>query len=227
VVLSGEGRFADPWHPFADTSARLSEIVQAAGFDVEIAGPDDRMADLDDARLVVVNIGAPSAGDPERDAAARRGLLGYLRRGAPLLVMHVSSTSLPTMPEWEDILGGLWVRGTTMHPDYGLSRICVYPQRHPIVARVGDFDLYDERYSYLRVAADLVPLATHWHDGIEHPLLWARTYAAPANGPSSDTAPARVVYNALGHDGRSYDSPVHREILARAVRWLVGDPQLS
>jgi uncharacterized protein len=104
-----------------------------------------------------------------------------------------------------------------MHPDYGLSRIHVYPGRHPIAATAGDFELYDERYSYLKVADDVVPLATHMHDGIEHPILWARAWDA------AESAGARVVYDALGHDGRSYDSPVHREILARAARWLAGD----
>jgi type 1 glutamine amidotransferase len=228
VVLSGTGRFADAWHPFAETSARLAAIVREQGFDTEIAGPDERLADLGDAQLVVVNVGAPSAPDPERDAAGRRGLLGYLGRGGPLLVMHVSSTSLPAIPEWASVVGGIWVRGMTMHPDYGLARIRVYPDRHPLVATVRDFDLYDERYSYLDVARDVVPLATHWHDGIEHPLLWAWGYRpgdpdASPSGPGPGPGRARVVYDALGHDERSYDSPGHREIIARAVRWLVAD----
>jgi uncharacterized protein len=220
VVLSGTGRFADAWHPFAGTSARLAAILRDQGFDPEIAGPDERMADLGDARLVVVNIGAPSAPDPEQDAAGRRGLLGYLERGGPLLVMHVSSTSLPAVPEWRQVLGGIWVRGTTMHPDYGLARIHLYPDRHPVVATATDFELYDERYSYLDVAPGVVPLATHRHDGIEHPLLWAWSY--PPDEPSSGARPARVIYDALGHDERSYDSPEHREIIAQAARWLVG-----
>lgn len=216
VVLSGAGRFADAWHPFPETSACLAGILSAEGFDVDIAGADERMADLGDARLVVVNVGAPSGADPDRDAAGRRGLLRYLNGGGPLLVMHVSSTSLPAVGEWESVIGGIWVRGTTMHPDYGLGRIRVYPDRHPIVAGAGDFELFDERYSYLRVADDVVPLATHMHDGIEHPILWARTWPARSAG-------ARVVYDALGHDGRSYESPEHRQILARAVRWLAGE----
>jgi type 1 glutamine amidotransferase len=219
VVLSGDGRFCDAWHPFQETSSRLGDVLRAEGFNVEIAGVDARMADLTGAQLVVVNIGAPSIPDPDRDAAIRRGLLRYLRAGGPLLVMHVSATSLPELPEWEQIIGGIWVRGTTMHPDYGLSRILVYPDRHPIVATAGNFELHDERYSYLRVAADVVPLAAHTHDGIEHPLLWARTY----QGREGHPAASRVVYDALGHDGRSYDSPEHREIVARAVRWLVGE----
>jgi type 1 glutamine amidotransferase len=29
-----------------------------------------------------------------------------------------------------------------------------------------------------------------------------------------------VVYDGLGHDGRSFDSPGHRALLRRAVDWL-------
>jgi type 1 glutamine amidotransferase len=229
VILSGSGRFADPWHPFAETSASVAQILETDGFTTEIAGVDERMSDLSGADLVVVNIGAPSTPDLEQDTAVHRGLLEYVDTGGPLLVLHVSSTSLPSVPEWESIIGGLWVRGTTMHPDYGLAHLEVYPDRHPIVATTTDFDLYDERYSYLRVASEVVPLAAHRHDGIDHPILWARTYESPAGtgGVEKPThvsrVPARVVYDALGHDARSYDSAEHREIIRRSARWLLGD----
>ncbi|MDQ1575582.1 MAG: uncharacterized protein QOH55_732 [Microbacteriaceae bacterium] len=213
LILSGAGRFADPWHPFADTSAALADILRGEGFQVEIDERiDERMPDLRGVDLLVVNLGEPDTLEPARDEPDRAGLLAYLASGSPILIMHVSSTSLPGVPEWESIIGGIWVRGTTMHPDQGLSEIRVYPERHEIVAPLGDFTVFDERYSYLRTAPELVPLATHEHDGIEHPLLWARTYGA-----------SRVVYDALGHDTRSYESAEHRAIIARAARWLVGE----
>jgi type 1 glutamine amidotransferase len=228
VILSGRGRFADAWHPFEVTSSGLAQILRAEDFEAEIAGVDERMADLDDAQLVAFNIGAPSAPDPDRDSAARQGLLRYLERGGPLLVMHVSSTSLPAVGEWESIIGGIWVRGATMHPEYGLSQIHVR-RGHPITATAGDFTLFDERYSYLRVADDVTVLASHEHDGVEHPIMWARTLRPGQAAPSSASrltaaGPAtRVVYDALGHDGASYESPEHREIIARSARWLVGE----
>lgn len=213
VILSGAGRFADPWHPFAETSERIRVILSGEGIDVEIAEDvDQRMADLTDVDLVVMNLGNPAEPEPVEATAARSGLLAHVGRGGAVLSMHVASTSLPGIPEWESIMGGLWVRGTSMHPAYGRAHVRVYPERHPIVAPVRGFELDDERYSYLRVAPDIVPLATHLHDGIEHPLLWARTHGR-----------ARVVYDALGHDGRSYDSAEHRTIVARAARWLLGE----
>lgn len=219
LILSGAGRYADPWHPFATTSARLADILRAEGFEVEISDDvDARMAALGDGAapdLLVLNIGDPALTDPEHpqpeaERLGRDGLLAHLAAGRPLLAMHVSSTSLRGVPEWESILGGVWVRGTTMHPDYSRARIHVHPERHPIVAGLSDFDVDDERYTYLRTAPDLVPLATHEHDGAEFPLLWARTYGD-----------ARVVHDALGHDAASYEPATHRAIIAAAARWLV------
>lgn len=220
LVLSGGGRYADRWHPFAETSQRIAAIVQDQGYDVEISADIDRRLSraggADMPGLMVLNIGDPSQGEAgpshdDLDGSAREGLLRYLRAGHPLLAFHSSATSLASVPEWEEILGGVWVRGTSMHPEYSRARIRVHSDRHPIVSGLHDFDVSDERYTYLRTAPDLVPLATHEHDGSEFPLIWARKYGS-----------ARVVYDALGHDTASYDSQPHRELIARAVRWLDG-----
>ncbi|WP_308465934.1 ThuA domain-containing protein [Rathayibacter soli] len=215
TILSGAGRYADPWHPFSETSECISAILRDAGFAVEISERvDERMRALATAEtrtpdLLVVNVGNPSDPDPA-DAATRAGLLAYLNAGGTVLAMHVSATSFPAIPEWESIVGGIWVRGTTMHPDAGLARIHVYPDRHAIVAPLNDFELIDERYSYLRVDPGVVPLATHEHGGLKHPLFWAWHYGS-----------ARVVYDALGHDAASFESATHRQLVRRAALWLV------
>ena len=55
--------------------------------------------------------------------------------------------------------------------------------------------MLDERYSYLDVRDDVVVLGDHEHDGLIHPMIWAREHGA-----------GRVVYDGLGHDLRSYES---------------------
>jgi uncharacterized protein len=213
VILSGAGRFADQWHDFAATSARIADILSDAGFETEIAeNVDERMADLSDAQLVVVNIGIPAVPDLSADARGHAGLLAYVSRGGPLLAMHSATTSLPSIPEWEAIIGGVWMPGTTMHPDYGPTHVLVHARSHPIVSTLRDFDLYDERYSYLRTGEGLTHLAEHEFDGIGHPVIWTHTYGT-----------ARIVYDALGHDAASFDSAEHREIITRAALWLVDD----
>ena len=81
---------------------------------------------------------------------------------------------------------------------------------HPITAGLADFSLVDERYMGLAVDPDVVGLASHRHAGGTFPLLWAREYGR-----------SRVVYDALGHDTRSYENPTHRELIRRSVSWAV------
>jgi hypothetical protein len=234
LLLSGAGRYADPWHPFAETSEALAGLLREAGFGVDIAADVDsalaRLAapggpaagtahgrtahggaagtGLPD--LLVVNVGLPRDGQPSPgtpDASA--GLRRWLADGRPLLVSHVSSTSFLDSPEWPDALGGRWVRGTSMHPEYGPAAIHVLPDSGAMVQGIPDFELLDERYSYLRTAPAITIHATHTHEGQEHPVMW-----------SLDRMPGRTFYDALGHDAASFQSPEHREILLRAIAWL-------
>jgi len=215
LIVSGGGDFTDPWHPFEATSELLRDLLADEGHEATVTTEVIRTltalgdtADADLPELVVINAGnaeRPTAGDD--DAIA--GLERYLATGRPLLVMHVATTAFPEVDAWEEIVGGRWVRGTTMHPDWDHGTVHVATDAHPIVAGIHDFAIWDERYSYLRVGAGIVPLATQEHDGIEHPILWAKHYGG-----------ARVVYDALGHEPRSYESEPHRQILRNAAAWL-------
>jgi type 1 glutamine amidotransferase len=207
LILSGGGKYSDPWHSFAATSARIAALLAAIGHEVEISDlVADSVADLRGWDLIVVNA---AAGPPGDTSAAQAGLLAALDRGVGVLAIHVGACALLRLPVWESVTGAAWISGRSMHPKAGPCRILTHPERHPICAPVADFDIVDERYCYLRVAPDIVPLAVHEHAGELHPLLWARAWNN-----------ARVVTDLLGHDERSYDSPSHRELVSQAARWL-------
>lgn len=214
LILSGDGRYADPWHDFARTSARLADLLTGCGLTVTIATDvDEAMSRLEAVDLLVVNAGDASRTDgvvPDL-TKARAGFTQALERGIAVLGTHTAAASLTDYPQWEAVLGGRWLPDQSMHPPIGAARIHVRADRHPLVSGLTDFDTFDERYSHLRVAADVVPLAVHILDGVEHPLFWARTHGT-----------SRVVYSALGHDGRAYDSPELNDLLARATGWLTG-----
>lgn len=215
LLLSGSGAYADPWHPFAETSEMIARVLTEAGHRVEVSEDiEQRLADLSGVEVLVVN-----AGDPARDGepasalvpAARSGLLAYRARGGGVVAVHAAASTLPHIDEWADMIGGRWVRGTSMHPDIGDAEIRVVDAAHPVIAQLGDFVTFDERYSYLEVRPGVTELATHRHDGINHPMLWAL-----------DEAGARSVYIGLGHDARAYDAPEPRRLLAQAVGWVAG-----
>ncbi len=215
LIISGGRDFTDPWHPYAETSKRIAGVLETVGCTTLI---EDHAADADfhDAHLLVLNAwneDRPSEGD----AALRAGIESHIGAGRPLLVVH-SSVMLFNTPQgtsWDgfhEITGALWERGVSMHPPLGAAQVRVAADRHPIVAGLHDFTVEDERYSHLRMEPGIEPFAWHEHDGAEHPLVWART-----------VRDARVVYDALGHDTRSYDSPARRELLARSAAWLLDD----
>lgn len=212
LVVSGSGPYADPWHPFAETSQRLAAILADLGHQVVVRDAvEESLAEPGEADLIVVNVGNPQAPrPPARVEAAERGLRRHLHRGGSLLGVHVSATSMTTMPGWSEILGGHWVRGRTRHPEQDEFTVRVRPGAHPIVRRLPDFPVFDERYCFLHTETDITVLAEHVTDDRTHPIVWAREFG-----------PARIVYDGLGHDPRSYDSAGHVELLRRAATWLV------
>lgn len=227
LLLTGSGRYADPWHPFAETSAAVASLLQSAGLAVEVADDvDTALAGLATSQpgpdLLVVNVGLPrDGGASPGTAAATRGLEAWSAGGRPLLAFHVSSTSFVDTPVWEEALGGSWVRGTTMHPDYGPAQVLIDPHSGPLAEGIPDFEVLDERYSWLRTLPGITVHARHRHEGTLHPLVWSYTRDVRGGGRGG-----RTFYDALGHDSASFDSPEHRDLLSRGIRWLLeGGPE--
>jgi type 1 glutamine amidotransferase len=210
LILSGGGRYSDPWHPFGATSTRLAGIGERLGLTVEIAEElEARLVDLRGVDVVVANAAAGPVTDDHE--AAVSGLRAFLARGGGILAVHVGASTLIGMPDWEDVTGMAWIAGVSMHPALGPAHVNVHPDRHAIAAGVDDFDLVDERYCHLRVAPDVVPFVSHEHEGTNQPLAWARRYGN-----------ARIVTDALGHGESSFDSPEHTQLIRRSFQWLAG-----
>ncbi|HET8949738.1 MAG TPA: ThuA domain-containing protein [Solirubrobacteraceae bacterium] len=220
VILSGSGRYADPWHHFDETSAALAGIVTGAGYRVEVS--DDLLgglARLDGVDLLVVNAGDPEvalpagAEDPGAPtgaeiAAATSGFEGALARGIGVLAVHSAAATLPEVPAFGRAVGARWIEGASWHPPIGTAHVHLVGA-HSIREGLGDFTVFDERYTGLRLLDVIEPIAEHEEEGIRHPLIWAR-----------ELGHSRLVYDALGHDARSYDSAAHRALLDRALEWL-------
>jgi type 1 glutamine amidotransferase len=98
-----------------------------------------------------------------------------------------------------------------MHPPLSETTLTIHRGAHPIVTGLTDIAVTDERYSYLETEPGNVVLATHEHDGLTHPMVWAREHGTGC-----------AVYDALGHDIRSYDSPGRVELIQREAQWLLG-----
>ena len=221
VVLSSAGpAYADPWHDLRTTSAAIAEVLTEAGLVAEVR--EDVLAALEEhagsALLVVACSGAPETPEQERAEAERVGaaLDRHVAAGAPVLAVHAGGMAFPGVPGWRTLLGAGWVHGRSGHPDLGPCTVQVADHQHPVTAGLADIEVEDERYSDLDVDPDRQPLVTHDWDGRTHPLVLVGTVGR-----------SRVVFDALGHDQRSYDSPERRELLRREARWAAGLPPTS
>lgn len=221
VIATGEGRYADPWHPYPATSERLARILTDVGFSVAVSDVDGAMTRLDDAALLVVNAGDPWR-DPEEEppgavpARSVDGLRRALERGIGVIGMHAAVASLRDYPDWAPAIGRMWVPGLSWHPPHGIARVRSAPGGGEAAATpfavdaptVDDFEVEDERYIRLQQIGDSRVIGCFSHDGADHPAVWMREYRG-----------SRVAGDVLGHDERSYDSAGHRELIGRLALW--------
>ncbi|MGC5285134.1 ThuA domain-containing protein [Micromonospora sp. DT231] len=211
VIFSGEGPHADAWHALAETSAAVANLVGDRGQVAIVTTVDQLATALDGARLLVVNASADRTTPIAEDEEFGRVLDDFLAGGGSLLALHSATIAFPQLATWRSTVGAAWDRGRTFHPPIGSTLIRRADVEHPITTGLGDFEVYDERYTDLELldGVDVDTLYVHDEGGTTHPLVWARTVGS-----------SRVVYDALGHDPRSYESPGHVELLRRIVTWL-------
>lgn len=220
LILSGAGRYADPWHPYPETSAALAEVLGGLdGVDVSVdEHVDERLTRLDDVDLLVINTGNPAengdaaggADDAQREAVAD-SVARFRALGGAVLVSHSGTSSLADYPDLVALMPARWVPEHSWHPEFGTLDLPVSPDvDHPVTAGIDRVVADDELYSDLVIDDSATVLLSHELEGRRHPLVLA---AEPGG--------TRVVVDALGHDGRSYRSPSHRALLQQAAEWLL------
>lgn len=226
LIFSGAGRYADPWHPFEETTGAIAAVVSDLGHQVVIdRSTPDAFVGLDEVDLVIVNSGG---GDPD----ARPGtsplwegvhaqLAAYLDGGGALLGTHTAAAAFPDWPDWPRRFGGAWVRGTSFHPersyalfeaapafvDHALFAGIASPSGLPALAGVPSVLCYDERYSAMIVGEGTSPTLVHETGERTQVCGWL----------TGD----RVLYDGLGHNARSYESATRRQLLANEVNYLL------
>lgn len=217
VVLVGRDRYGDPWHDHAATSDAVATLLRAEGHDVAVRSVfPDALDGVDRPDLLVVNCGQgpldPAAAEEWRGFHDRRAAL--VDGGTAVLGLHQAANTFNDDPRWAATLGGRWDDDVSWHPPLDEARFRVVDRAHPVTDGLDEVVAPDERYVDLVVSGDVrVLLVADVPDGDgatrPHPVVWV------AGGAG------RVVYDALGHDVRSYASPSRRALLRREVAWLL------
>lgn len=213
LIFSGAGHYADPWHPFPETSRAVADIVVQMGHDVLVRDSEPgALADASTFDLLVLNSGGrtgqPDPAETRRWAPDHNALSDYHLSGAPLLGLHTAVGTFPDWAEWTSIIGGRWT-ADSFHPEMGMSTFEPADQAslHPIWSGMESVSVIDERYSLLELTDRAVPLVHHMTEGASHTMGWC--------------AGDSVIYDGLGHDARSYESKDRRRLLQNEVRWLL------
>jgi len=216
IVTGGVG------HPGEDTSAILSELFAEEGIASEVTDEVDAALESlahDQWDLLAVNA-LRWRMLPDRYAAdrtewayeispgARAGIESHVAAGRGIFGAHTACICFDDWPRWGQILGGHWDWERSMHPPLDSAHIRVEGTDDPLLEGLSDFDVTDEVYGFLSLEPDVTPLLTGSHSGAVHPLFWRHR-----------CGPTRVVYDALGHDARSYEPAAHCHLVRRAVRW--------
>ncbi len=219
MILTGSGRFADPWHPFDGTSRRVADVLEQL-HEVRVTSRtdvDSALADLDGVDLLVLNTGNPTRhvgpGDripsPDEIERARESIDAFLGRGGSVLALHNSASSWSDYPRLAERVGAWWIEGTSWHPPQAMVPVDVAAEHH-VTHGMSGFRSFDERYSDLVLSDDVEVLLVS-HDGTTaHPLLLVQ-----------EDGVGRSAYLALGHDEAAYESDEVQRLLARLALWLL------
>ena len=212
-VLSGVAPYDDPWHPFAETSAAAAGVLRDAGHEVEVLDSTaEALGSLDGVDLLVVNCGrgdGTGLGEVlDEWTPAFAHATGWLQAGGVVLGLHTAANTFHDWPAWAGVLGGRWIDGHSFHPPLDEVGFSIVPgaEQHPVLAGLERVAVTDERYSNVVVDPGVTPLLQHRHDDVDHVMAWAGD---------------RAVYDGMGHDARSYESPDHQRFLVNAAGWLL------
>ena len=216
LVLAGHGRYEDPWHDGAAIAHRVAQLLADDGIDTTIRGTlPDALDDIEPDLVVVASgRGRPDAdfdGTDEDWAAVPRAARSARRLRRPRARAAPGDQHVPRLAVVGSAARRPVDRGHHLAPAARRRDVPGGRRRTTRSAPAWPRSTAeDEQYLVARgVAATCRCSSSPTTTGTAHPVVWV----APG--------PGRVVYDALGHDVRSYDSPSRVELFRREVRWLL------
>ncbi len=201
-----------PGHKWKETTPLTREILESVGkFDVKVCEEIGILESPEALRkydVLVFNFRNNDQNDISEKA--RQNLLDYVKSGKGLVPVHFNACAFRNWPEFRNLIGRIWVGGTSGHGPYGGFKAEVVNKEHPITKGVEAFEIADELYSKLIGEASinvLVQAYSDWSKKIE-PLVWTLDYGK-----------GRVFNTVLGHDVPARKNPNFGFLLNRGVEW--------
>jgi len=146
---------------------------------------------------------------PSISNKARENLLAFVKGGKGLVVYHFSVSAFEDWPEYRNLVGRIWTKGSG-HGPRGPYKVKVVEKDHPITKGTTDFEADDELYAKLVGDASikvLVEADSEWSKQTE-PLVWTLNYGK-----------GRVFSIMLGHDVKACRNPDFVRLLQHGMEW--------
>ena len=217
MLISGGG----DWHPYAQCSGAFIDAVRKKG-NISCSYSEDvrslRKNHLKQFDVLVIYNGVyyKGEGDGQKVPTPKgipESITEFVKNGGGLICVHSGMASFSDWPGYFDLIGGVWVWGTSKHDAYGTLKSNVVAD-HPIVKGLPKtFEFQDEFYHTLKLRSDIKILieSTHEKNGktVTEPLAWV----------SKDTPKERVAVILHGHDMGSWGDPNMQQLMTQAVEW--------
>ena len=151
----------------------------------------------------------------------QRNFLALFERGVGVVILHHALAALQQWGTFEEITGlrmrekgegGLPPYTYKHDVDFELQRVDI---KHPVLAGVSSFSVFDETYGRMYYHPDIQPLMVTNHATSIPVLVWTRSYKN-----------SRLVMIQPGHGPQVFGSQDFRRLIANSVQW-VGPPRLT
>jgi len=146
--------------------------------------------------------------------STKDNLLGLLKKGKPLVVLHHALNTYKDWPEADKIIGAeYYFNERDGHPESNYTigarfKVEIVDPKHPITFGMKDFEVVDETYGLVEVSPDVKPLLKTDHPTSSKLIGWTHTYGR-----------SPVVFIQPGHGPEIYSHPSYRELVIRSIRW--------
>jgi len=147
------------------------------------------------------------------NAEMRAAFVDFIRRGQGLVVVHAGSAVFADWPEFQQIAGATWGKGTS-HGRMHTNEIHLVASGHPVTAGLMDFPTFDEFWQNAQVApgaqtlAEVIPKQEFGGTAKAEPIAFATKFGS-----------GRGFTLLLGHNVKAMESDGFQNLLRRGADW--------
>ncbi len=213
LLLSGQNN-----HDWKSTSPALKRVLEESGrFAVDVTEHPEQCTAASLARYSVIVSNWNAFGDAavkEWPEATRAAMLGFVRGGKGLVVVHAGGSSFYDWREYQQMVGTFWDMSRTGHGAQHAFFVQVTDPSHPVTHGLRIFLTRDELWHRTGLGSGAAPIAS--------------AFSAAETGGSGQDEPVALVSSfgkgrtfslVLGHDAAAMQSAGFGALLCRGAEW--------